>query len=109
MLGRLAVDHLVPPAVPALFPVHVLAGAPDDQDRSHLGALLQRLVHVGFQCGLRPAPVAAVGGDHDAGITIEDPTGQASSAEKPPKTTEWGAPIRAQASMATTASGIIGM
>ena len=31
------------------------------------------------------------------------------SAEKPPKTTEWGAPIRAQASMATTVSGIIGM
>ena len=30
------------------------------------------------------------------------------SAEKPPNTTEWGAPIRAQASMAATASGIIG-
>ena len=28
---------------------------------------------------------------------------------KPPNTTEWTAPIRAQASMATTASGIIGM
>ena len=30
------------------------------------------------------------------------------SAEKPPKTTEWGAPIRAQASIAATASGTIG-
>ena len=30
------------------------------------------------------------------------------SAEKPPKTTEWAAPIRAQASIAITASGIIG-
>jgi len=30
------------------------------------------------------------------------------SAENPPKTTEWVAPMRAQASMATTASGIIG-
>lgn len=30
------------------------------------------------------------------------------SAEKPPKTTECGAPIRAQARSATTASGIIG-
>lgn len=30
------------------------------------------------------------------------------SAENPPKTTECGAPIRAQASMAMTASGIIG-
>jgi hypothetical protein len=28
---------------------------------------------------------------------------------KPPKTTEWMAPIRAQASIATTASGTIGM
>ncbi len=28
---------------------------------------------------------------------------------KPPNTTEWTAPMRAQASMATTASGIIGM
>ena len=27
---------------------------------------------------------------------------------KPPKTTLWGAPMRAQASMATTTSGIIG-
>jgi hypothetical protein len=31
------------------------------------------------------------------------------SEEKPPKTTVWGAPRRAQASMATTVSGIIGM
>ena len=31
------------------------------------------------------------------------------SGEKPPKTTEWIAPMRVQASMATTASGIIGM
>ena len=32
-----------------------------------------------------------------------------SAGAKPPKTTEWMAPIRAQASMATTASGTIGM
>jgi hypothetical protein len=31
------------------------------------------------------------------------------SGEKPPKTTLWTAPIRAQASIATAASGIIGM
>ena len=30
------------------------------------------------------------------------------SGEKPPNTTEWIAPIRAQASMAKAASGIIG-
>ena len=34
---------------------------------------------------------------------------RSASAEKPPKTTVWGAPRRAQASMATTVSGIIGM
>ncbi len=32
-----------------------------------------------------------------------------SLAAKPPKTTEWTAPIRAHASMAITASGIIGI
>ena len=32
-----------------------------------------------------------------------------SRAAKPPNTTEWTAPIRAQASIATTASGIMGM
>ncbi len=31
------------------------------------------------------------------------------SGEKPPNTTEWIAPMRAQASIATAASGIIGM
>ena len=31
------------------------------------------------------------------------------SAENPPKTTVWGAPIRAQASIAIGSSGIIGM
>jgi hypothetical protein len=33
---------------------------------------------------------------------------RSASAEKPPNTTEWGAPMRAQASMAMTASAIIG-
>ena len=33
---------------------------------------------------------------------------RSASAEKPPKTTECGAPIRAQASIAIAASGIIG-
>ena len=34
---------------------------------------------------------------------------RSASAENPPNTTEWTAPIRAQASIATTASGIIDM
>ena len=33
---------------------------------------------------------------------------RSASAEKPPKITEWASPRRAQASMANTASGIIG-
>jgi hypothetical protein len=44
----------------------------------------------------------------EAGCAILDPAGSASG-EKPPNTTEWTAPIRAQASIATAASGIIGM
>ena len=54
------------------------------------------------------APVAAVGGDDQLGVGVVDPGGAAASAENPPKTTECAAPIRAQASIATTASGIIG-
>ncbi len=34
---------------------------------------------------------------------------RSASDEKPPNTTEWTAPMRVQASMATTSSGIIGM
>ena len=34
---------------------------------------------------------------------------RSASAEKPPKTTVWGAPMRVHASIATAASGIIGM
>ena len=34
---------------------------------------------------------------------------KSASAENPPKTTEWTAPIRAQANIATAASGIIGI
>ena len=34
---------------------------------------------------------------------------RSASAEKPPKTTVWGAPMRVQASMAIAASGIMGM
>ncbi|MFD8818717.1 hypothetical protein ACFV23_46355 [Streptomyces sp. NPDC059627] len=44
-----------------------------------------------------------------SGKATGDDAGQATaSAEKPPKTTEWAAPMRAQASMVIAASGIIG-
>ena len=43
-------------------------------------------------------------------LALQSVTREASaSAEKPPKTTVCGAPMRAQASIAMTASGIIGM
>ena len=63
----------------------------------------------GLSAGGRAAAVAAVGGDHDAGVAVLDPVDAAPGTEKPPNTTVCGAPIRAQASIATTVSGIIGM
>jgi hypothetical protein len=42
------------------------------------------------------------------GPGVVDAVGQLRGA-KPPNTTEWMAPMRAQASMATTASGTMGM
>ena len=57
---------------------------------------------------LRPPRTALVGGDDDGRIAIVDAAGAALSGEKPPNTTEWIAPMRAQASMATATSGIIG-
>ncbi len=54
---------------------------------------------------LRKPPSAVTRTLHSASLMRSD----SESAEKPPNTTEWGAPMRAQASMATGSSGIIGM
>ena len=54
------------------------------------------------------APPAAVGGDDELRLGVVDAADSA-SAEKPPKTTVCGAPMRAQASMAIGSSGIMGM
>jgi hypothetical protein len=51
---------------------------------------------------------AGVGADDDARRGVVDARGQRAAA-KPPNTTEWMAPMRAQASMAKAASGIMGM
>ena len=51
---------------------------------------------------------AARGRQDDPRLGVVDP-GASSCAAKPPKTTEWMAPMRAQASMANAASGTIGM
>ena len=67
------------------------------------------LVDGGLERGGRAAAVAAVGGDDDLGAEQSTRREASASAENPPKTTVCGAPMRAQASIATTVSGIIGM
>jgi hypothetical protein len=67
------------------------------------GLVQQRLV------GHHPVGLDAAGaGHHDLRLGIVDARGQLRAA-KPPNTTEWMAPMRAQASMAMAASGTIGM
>ena len=61
-----------------------------------------------FSGTTRAAPPPAVGGDEDLGLGVVDPVAQRVG-EKPPNTTECGAPMRVQASMATGSSGIMGM
>jgi hypothetical protein len=69
----------------------------------------QRLVGGGLELHHLAAPMAAIGGDDEARAGILDPVAQAQFAEKPPNTTEWMAPMRAQACIAMMASGTIGM
>ena len=68
--------------------------------RSTPGACVERLVDVGLQRHLLAAAQALVGGDDDAGRRSPRCGRRSESGEKPPKTTEWTAPIRAQASIA---------
>jgi hypothetical protein len=100
--------RVVPPDVAALGPVDVLAGAPDDEHGADVGALLERLVDVHLERRHRPPPVAAVGGDHDPRVGVEDAAGQRLGREAAEDDRVRGTE-RAQASIATTASGIIGM
>ena len=105
----LAVDEVVPPVVAPRDHVHAVAETVDDEhalDRRRVG---DRLVGVMLQVDLVAAPVAAVRGDQHLGAAVVDAPADSDSAEKPPKTTVCGAPIRAQASIAIGSSGIIGM
>ena len=86
---------------------HVGAGAGDDNDGGDI-ALIERAVDIGLERDVLAAAHALVGGDDAAGVAIGDRPATLSG-EKPPNTTEWMAPIRAQASIAAAASGIIGM
>ena len=72
-----------------------------------LGAV-DRLVEEGLVAHDPARLDAARGRQHDLRGGVVDAGGQLAGA-KPPKTTEWMAPMRAQASIAMTASGTIGM
>ena len=69
----------------------------------------QRRVDIGLQRHQLAAAHAAVGGDDEAAGAILDPAVQRLGREAAEDDAEWTAPIRAQASIATAASGIIGM
>jgi len=73
-----------------------------------IDGVFERLVHVGFERNLVPAPPAVIGGDDGDALRVVDAV-TIESGEKPPKITECGAPMRAHASSATGSSGIIGM
>ena len=61
------------------------------------------------RCALRPtgsaSPPATVGGDHHPGLRRRGSGRAARPRRSPPNTTEWTAPMRVQASMATAARG----
>ena len=52
--GRLAVDDVVPPVVPALLPGDVLAGAPHDQHAADVGALVRASSTLTFRAAAAP-------------------------------------------------------
>lgn len=102
--------QVVVPDVAVLVPLDLRTGTLADDDLLHAGGFRvgQGVVDIGLQRSALAAAHAFVGGDHHLRLAIDDASGQGLG-EKPPKTTEWIAPMRVQASMATTASGIIGM
>ena len=107
---RLAVDDGVVPAVARHLHVDRGAGVAHDQhglDRVRAGQL-QRGVDVGLERHLLAAAQAFVGGDDQLAARSRATRSAIDCGAKPPNTTEWIAPMRAQASIATTASGIIG-
>ena len=66
---------------------------------STLGLRSSGLVRGRLQLDRLAAPPAAVRGDDELRLGVVD-ADESASAEKPPKTTVWGAPMRAQASIA---------
>ena len=108
VLGRLPGDRVVPPQVALVGPRDVRAGTAHHQHGADIGASRHRLVHERLERHRGAAPKLAVGGDDDPGVAIQDPASQRVDRE-PGETTVCRAPSRAQASVATTVSEIIGM
>ena len=94
-----ALRRLVQPDVAAGVPGHLAAGAADDE-LAHAVEAGERLVGVGLERGAAAAARRLVGGDRRAWRRESSMRERSASAEKPAKTTEWTAPMRAQASMA---------
>ena len=110
MFGAGVRNQVAPPQIAAFLPVDIAAGA--FQDHHVLNAFHVRVFSASstfFFSGMaRPArsPSSAVITGRELESIMRPAT---ASGEKPPKMTEWIAPMRAQASIATAASGTIGI
>ena len=80
VLGRGAVDDLVPPQITVVVPVHVLAGTTHHHDLLHRLALVRSLVAGLVDRGLErrrgTAAVAAVGGDDHVRLAVDHARGE---------------------------------
>ena len=96
--GATGLHGLVQPGVAGGVPGHLAAGAPDDELRDDVEAG-ERLVGIGLERGAAAAarPSSAVTTSLAPESSMRE---RSASAEKPAKTIEWTAPMRAQASMA---------
>jgi hypothetical protein len=101
-------DDVVPPQVAPLGPGDLVLAATDHQHVLHVvGAAIECFVDLRLERADRAAAVAAVGGDDELGVGVGDAVVQGLGREPAEDDAVRGTTL-AQASMATTASGIIG-
>src|SRR6478672_8814313 len=81
VLGAGLLDGVVPPDVATVLPLDVLPGAAYDEHGGDVGALGQRFVDRRLEGGRCAASVAAVGGDHHAGVAVLDAVAQGRGGE----------------------------
>ena len=109
-MRSLARDRVVPPHVAARLHVARAAGASIDDDLLHgRAALGQRLVDRALSARPRWPPRQPPSAVMTSLAPASSMRSLTAFAENPPNTTEWIAPMRAQACIAITASGISGM